>query len=124
MMQWLAVAVGGAAGAVARHGLSLATTKLFGAAFPWGTLLVNLLGCAAIGVAFVLLGERPGSPTLRALVMTGLLGGFTTFSAFALETHALAEAGSPGRAAGYVLASVALCLAGCWLGVALARRLI
>lgn len=123
-MHWLAVAVGGAIGAVARHGLSLATTRLLGAGFPWGTLLVNLLGCAAIGVAFVLLDERPGSPTLRALLMTGLLGGFTTFSAFALEAHGLAETGALGRATGYVLASVLLCLAGCWLGIALARRLI
>lgn len=123
-MQWFAIAAGGAVGAMARHGLWLATTKAFGAAFPWGTLLVNLLGCAAIGVAFVLLDERPSSPTLRALVMTGVLGGFTTFSAFALDAHGLAEAGFPARAAGYVLTSVAVCLAGCWLGAALARRFI
>jgi len=122
-MQWLAIAVGGAVGAVTRHGLTLATARVVGTTFPWGTLLVNLLGCAAIGVAFVLLDERPSSPTLRALLMTGVLGGFTTFSAFALDAHGLTESGSPGRAAGYVLASVVLCLAGCWLGASLARRL-
>ena len=66
-MQWLAIAVGGAVGAVTRHGLTLATARVVGTTFPWGTLLVNLLGCAAIGVAFVLLDERPSSPTLRAL---------------------------------------------------------
>ena len=125
MMQWLAVAVGGAFGAVARHGLWLATTRVAGgAAFPWGTFVVNVLGCAAIGVAFVLLDERPSSPTLRALLMTGVLGGFTTFSAFALDAHGLTEAGFPGRAAVYVTASVLLCLAGCWLGAALARRFV
>lgn len=123
-MQWLAVAAGGAIGAVARHGLWLVTTRVTGAAFPWGTLLVNVLGCAAIGAAFVLLDERPSSPTLRALLMTGVLGGFTTFSAFALDAHGLTEAGYPGRAVGYVAASVLVCLAACWLGAALTRRFV
>jgi CrcB protein len=122
-MQWLAIAAGGALGAVARHGLSLATARALGAGFPWGTLAVNVLGCLAIGVAFAVLDARPSDPTLRAFVMTGVLGGFTTFSAFALDAHGLTEAGFPGRAAAYVAASVALCLAACWIGAAAARRL-
>lgn len=123
-MQWLAVAVGGAAGALARHGLWLATTRTFGSNFPWGTFVVNVIGCALIGAVFVAIDEHPSEPTLRALLMTGLLGGFTTFSAFALDAHGLTEAGFPGRAAVYVAASVLLCLGGCWFGAALARRLI
>ena len=123
-MQWLAVAVGGAFGAVARHVLWLATTKAFGAAFPWGTFVVNVIGCALIGAVFVAIDEHPSEPALRALLMTGVLGGFTTFSAFALDAHGLTEAGFPERAALYVVASVLLCLGGCWLGAALARRLI
>ncbi len=123
-MQWLAVAVGGAFGAVARHGLSLATTKAFGAAFPWGTFVVNVIGCALIGAVFVAIDEHPSAPALRALLMTGVLGGFTTFSAFALDTYGLTEAGYPARAALYVAATVLVCLGGCWLGAALARRLI
>jgi CrcB protein len=122
-MQWLAIAAGGALGAVARHGLWLATTRTAGSGFPWGTLAVNVLGCALIGAAFVALDEHPSTPTLRALLMTGVLGGFTTFSAFALDAHGLTEAGFPGRAAAYVAASVALCLAACWIGAAAARRL-
>ena len=123
-MQWLAVAVGGAFGAVARHGLWLATTRALGSDFPWGTFVVNGLGRALIGAVFVAIDEHPSQPTLRALLMTGVLGGFTTFSAFALDAHGLTEAGFPGRAAVYVAASVALCLGGCWLGAAAARRLI
>jgi len=115
MMQWLAIVAGGAVGALARHGLWLATTRAFGAAFPWGALAVNLLGCIA-------LDERPSDPNLRALLMTGVLGGFTTFSAFALDAHGLTEQGAPLRAATYVASSVVLCLGGCWLGAALARR--
>lgn len=124
MNPWIAIAIGGAAGAVARHGLWLATTRAFGAGFPWGTFAVNAIGCALIGVLFVALEEHPSAPTLRALLMTGVLGGFTTFSAFALDAHNLAEAGQPGRAALYVAASVLVCLAACWFGAALARRFI
>jgi CrcB protein len=123
-MQWLAVAVGGAVGAVARHGLWLVTTRQYGASFPWGTFAVNVIGCFLIGAAFVAFDEHPSQPTLRALLMTGVLGGFTTFSAFALDVHGLAEAGFAWRAATYAVATVALCLAGCWLGAALVRRLL
>jgi fluoride exporter len=122
-MQWLAIAVGGAAGAMARHGLWLGTTKLFGSAFPWGTFVVNVIGCALIGVVFVAIDEHPSEPELRAFLMTGVLGGFTTFSAFALDAHGLTEAGYPARAALYAVASVGSCLAACWLGAAMARRL-
>lgn len=124
MTQWLAIAAGGALGALARHGLWLGATRAFGASFPWGTLAVNVVGCFAIGVVFVALDEHPSAPTLRALLMTGVLGGFTTFSAFALDAHGLTEAGFPDRAALYVASSVLVCLAACWFGAALARRIL
>ncbi len=108
------VALGGAAGSVLRYLLSLAIPA---AAFPWPTLAVNLLGSAAIGVAagLGLQGEA------RLLVVTGFLGGFTTFSAFSLETATLAER-SPALAALYVLSSVGLGLAAFALAYWLTRR--
>jgi CrcB protein len=99
----LLVALGGAIGSVARYLVSLAALSLFGAAFPWGTLAVNILGSAAIG-ACAGLGVEGGT---RLLLVTGMLGGFTTFSAFSLETGVLFER-SPVLAGLYVLASVGL----------------
>lgn len=118
----LLVALGGAVGSVARFGLSsLVGTTAAGARFPLGTLVVNVLGCAAIG-AFMgsaysrdwLLGPA------RLFVVTGLLGGFTTFSAFGWETYALAEGRSPGGAALNVLLQLALGIGAVWLGARLA----
>jgi CrcB protein len=111
------VAVGGAVGSVLRYLLSLLAVAWLGAGFPWGTLMVNLLGSLAIGV----LGGLGVQGELRLLLVTGLLGGFTTFSAFSLETGALAER-SPGLAALYVAASVGLGLGAFALGWSLARR--
>jgi CrcB protein len=108
------IALGGAIGSVLRYLLVAA----IGA--PWGVAAVNVLGSFAIGVLFVLLDARTG---WQLFLMTGLLGGFTTFSAFSLDTLKLIQAGQTGQAALYVLASVALSLIAVALGVALARGL-
>jgi CrcB protein len=113
----LLVALGGAAGSVLRYLVSVAALSVLGAAFPWGTLAVNVLGSAAIGVAAGAGIEGQG----RLLLVTGFLGGFTTFSAFSLETGALFER-SPTLAAAYVAASVALGLAAFALAFWLVRR--
>ena len=124
-----AVAVGGAAGAVLRVVSSSWIARLghpawLPADFPSATLLVNVAGSLAIGVLYVVLVERlAASLPLRGLLMAGLLGGFTTFSAFALETLLLVESDEPLRAGAYVAASVVLCLAACLAGAALARQL-
>jgi CrcB protein len=120
----LAVAAGGALGATLRFLAAHFTHAWLGFAFPWGTLLVNVLGSAAIGYLFVLLPEVPEpAPLLRLLLITGLLGGFTTFSAFSIETLQLLQAGWVARATGYAGAMLALCLAGVWGGFLLGRAL-
>jgi CrcB protein len=106
------IALGGALGSVLRYLM----VSAIGA--PLGTLAVNVLGSFAIGVLFVVLDARTG---WQMLVMTGLLGGFTTFSAFSLDTLKLVEAGQPGQAALYVLGSVALSLTAVAAGTALAK---
>ncbi|MGG5822791.1 fluoride efflux transporter FluC [Falsiroseomonas sp. HW251] len=111
------VALGGAAGSVCRYLVSLASIGMLGAGFPWGTIAVNVLGSAAIGVAASLELEGP----LRLLVIPGFLGGFTTFSAFSLETGALFER-SPAVAVAYVVGSVALGVAAFAASYALMRR--
>lgn len=124
-----AVAAGGAVGAVLRVGLSSWLPRLghpvwLPADFPLATLVVNVAGSLALGVLYVLLVERlAASLPLRGLLMAGLLGGFTTFSAFALETLLLVESDEPLRAGAYVAASVVLCLAACWGGAVLTRQL-
>jgi fluoride exporter len=117
-MQVLLVALGGAIGSVARYGVGLAATRWCGLVFPWGTLAVNVIGGLAIG----LMASRvaPENENLRLLIGTGLLGGFTTFSAFSLETVRLLEQ-QPGLAALYVLASLVLGVGACWMGLQLGR---
>lgn len=116
-MRILLIGLGGFAGAFLRYGLSTAAQSAFPGAFPIGTLLVNVLGCLAIGVLSGMAEARALlSPELRALVGVGLLGGFTTFSAFANETLNAARDGALLSAAANVLVSVALCLGAVWLG--------
>jgi fluoride exporter len=104
---YVAAALGGALGALGRWGVAEALPHDPGA-WPWATLLVNLSGCLALGVVLgLVLPRHPGSPWLRPFLATGLLGGWTTYSAVAVETVQLGEAGRPGVALGYVLASVA-----------------
>ena len=124
VQQIMLVALGGSVGAVARFLSTTAITAAWGRAFPFGTLIVNVTGAFAIGTLFVVFGERlAGAQAWRALFITGLLGGFTTFSAFSLETVQLIEAGEPARALLYVAASVVLCLVACWIGMVLTRQL-
>ena len=121
---WLAVAAGGALGSLARFWLGAAVMALTGPRFPWGTLLINVVGSAVIGLAagLTLAGGRLAmQPDLRVFVMVGICGGFTTFSAFSLQTLQLLQGGEALRASGYVVASVALCLASVWAGTMLAR---
>ncbi|MEO0971597.1 MAG: fluoride efflux transporter CrcB [Pseudomonadota bacterium] len=118
------VAAGGAAGASARYLTTQLMQGWLGRSFPWGTLTVNVLGSFLIGLAVVWIStldpETRGAQA-RLLLITGLLGGFTTFSAFSLETLTLAEQGFVGRAAVNVVANVFTCLAAVFAGVALAR---
>lgn len=118
-MVYVWVALGGAAGSVARYACSAAALRWLGMGFPWGTLLVNVTGSFAIGI-LASLATSDGRPLLgpdaRALVLVGVLGGFTTFSSFSLETLNLVRTGALGAALLNVAGSVALCLAGVWLG--------
>jgi CrcB protein len=116
----LQVALGGAAGALARHGAQMLALRLTSAGFPVGTLGVNVLGSFLIGLAWVWL-SREGAPRLSPLLVTGFLGGFTTFSAFSLDALRLWERGEAMAALAYVVASVALSLAAVAAGVSLAR---
>jgi fluoride exporter len=115
---WALVALGGAAGAVARYGVSAYALRTFGPGFPWGTLIVNVIGGLAMGVLFALYGDKRAS---MALLGAGVLGGFTTFSAFSLETVRMMETGRGGEALAYVSVSVIASCAAVWVGLSLAR---
>jgi len=124
MIQVMTIAIGGAIGSVLRFGLSTWVHTFTGRGFPYGTLAVNVLGSLAMGFLFVLLVERVGESALwRAGLLIGLLGGFTTFSTFSIETFNLIEQGAMAKAAGNMAASLILCVGGTWLGVLLARQI-
>ncbi len=113
------VALGSALGGVARYACAGLAARAFGASFPWGTLLVNAAGSLVIGFAATLMapdGRLLASPDARAFVLIGVLGGFTTFSSFSLETLNLARDGEWLAAGANVAGSVVLCLAAVWLG--------
>jgi len=120
-MTYLWVALGGALGSAARYACSTGAARWLGAGFPYGTLFVNVAGSFAIGLLAALVAAD-GRPLLgsdaRAFVLVGVLGGFTTFSSFSLETLELARSGAVGAAAANVALSIALCLGGVWLGLA------
>jgi CrcB protein len=106
LIGYAAVALGGVLGALARWGVARALPSPTGG-WPWATLLVNVTGCALIGVLLaVLLARFPEHPWLRPFLCTGVLGGYTTFSTFAVDTVRLVDDGAAGTAAGYVAASV------------------
>jgi CrcB protein len=119
-----AVAMGGALGAAARYALVRITTTQTGGGFPIGHFAANVVGSVLIGVLIVLLATRADAQWLRLFLITGVLGAFTTFSAFSLDTINLLERGQWLMASGYVVASVALCIGGCALGMLVGRALI
>jgi CrcB protein len=120
-MAYLWVSLGGAAGAAARYGVAQWAGNRFGWGFPWGTLAVNVTGSLAIGLLMTVLLTRGGDPAWRLLLVTGFLGGYTTFSAFSFETLALVEAQRWEAAALYAVGSVLLSLGACGLGLMLGR---
>ncbi len=123
MKIWLAVAIGGALGAVLRFAVSRGAASAFGTGFPWGTLIVNAAGAFAIGFLAAWFASRFAiAPALRALVLTGVLGALTTFSTFSLETLELAQTAVFGRMTANIVANLGLSLALVWTGYALGAR--
>jgi len=122
MLNLLLVAVGGAIGASLRHLTNIASVRLMGSSFPWGTMAINVAGSLAMGVFIELVARRfNASNELRLFVATGILGGFTTFSAFSLDFAVLWERGALGAAAFYAIGSVVLSLLALFAGLWLAR---
>ncbi|MFN3233733.1 MAG: fluoride efflux transporter CrcB [Alphaproteobacteria bacterium] len=125
LQTYLAVAAGGAVGAMGRFAVGGVSLRLMGPGFPWGTLAVNVLGAFLIGTVTMLLAQRfQASHILQAGLVTGVLGGFTTFSAFSLEAALMVERHQWGLAAGYAMASVVLCVAAVFAGMALVRTVL
>ncbi len=124
-MGYALVFLGGGLGAALRHGVNRAALGLFGPAVPAGTIIVNVVGSLAMGLLIGILAAVPGgtSQNLRLFVATGVLGGFTTFSAFSLDALTLWERGQSGAAIAYVVGSVALSLAAIAAGFLLSRAL-
>lgn len=124
MLNYLIVFVGGGVGSMLRHGVNVSAARLAGTAFPCGTLAVNVTGSLVMGLFagyFAFRGDA--SQSWRLFLMTGILGGYTTFSAFSLDTALLYERGETALALAYVLASVGLSVLGLFAGLALARQL-
>lgn len=117
------VALGGALGASARYMTNVAAMRLIGPGFPWGTVAVNVAGSFLMGVIVVTLGHHSAN-RFAPFLMTGILGGFTTFSAFSLDALTLWERGQTGIAAAYVLGSVLFSLAAIVAGMVVARGLL
>lgn len=124
MLQAVLVFLGGGLGAALRHGVNIWSARLFGLAFPWGTLIVNVVGSTVMGLLaawFALRADAGLSQHARLFLTTGILGGFTTFSAFSLDTVLLWERNETGLAAAYVAASVILSVGGLLLGLWVVR---
>ena len=127
MTRFLLVAIGGGLGAMARYGLGLAVGRLApGAAWPWATLTANVAGGLLMGllVGWLALRAGAGQESIRLFAAVGLLGGFTTFSAFSLDTLMLWERGQPGLALIYVILSVTASLLAVFAGLALGRSIL
>ena len=125
MKLWLAILLGGACGTGCRYGLSLLINSWLGAkAFPWATFIINITGSFLIGlIAELHHAQVFSSATWRLALVTGLLGGFTTFSAFSLENLQLLRTGALGSAVAYTVGSVVLGVGAAWLGMRLAQDL-
>ena len=123
-MGYLAVFIGGGIGAALRHGVNRAALAWLGPAFPYGTLIVNIVGGLAMGLlAELFLVKGGGSQEWRLFLVTGILGGFTTFSAFSLDAALMWERGDHAMLAAYVLGSVVLSIAALFAGLAAVRAL-
>jgi len=123
-MAYLMVFIGGGIGAALRHGVNIGSARLLGTSFPYGTLTVNIVGCLAMGLlAGYLAFKGDVGQHWRLFLTTGILGGFTTFSAFSLDAALLYERGEIGPAAIYILASVFMSLVAVFAGLALMRSL-
>lgn len=120
-MHWLLVFIGGGLGSVARHGINRAGLALLGPGFPWWTFAVNVLGSFLIGLLAGLFGALETGQNARLFLITGFLGGFTTFSAFSLDALTLWERGAAMQSGFYVLGSVILSLIAAALGLLLTR---
>ncbi|MCC3304642.1 fluoride efflux transporter CrcB [Sneathiella sp. HT1-7] len=125
MNMFLSVAIGGALGACARYGVAQIMLRQLGPGYPYGTLLVNIVGSFLMGVLIELIALRwSPSPEMRVLLVTGFLGGFTTFSAFSLDVALMVEKGETLSAVSYVLMSVFLSIAGLFAGLHLMRAVL
>jgi CrcB protein len=125
-LTYLLVALGGALGSMARFWVGGVVGARFGETFPWGTILINITGSFVIGVIFSLTdtgGRWLAPPNTRVFLMTGICGGYTTFSSFSLQTLTLAQRGEWFKAGANCVLSLALCLVAVWLGSALAMRI-
>jgi CrcB protein len=121
-MLYLIVFLGAGIGGALRHGVNVGATRLFGFAFPYGTLIVNVTGSFVMGLFAGYFAYRSGVPQhVRLFLTTGLLGGYTTFSTFSLDAALLIERHAYGAAAGYLVGSVAAGLAGLFFGLAVFR---
>ena len=121
-MGYLIVFLGGGVGAAIRHGMNIGVARVLGTAFPYGTLIINITGSFVMGLIagyFALKGDA--SQHWRLFLTTGILGGYTTFSAFSLDTALLYERGEIGLSALYVATSVAVSIAGLFAGLAIVR---
>jgi len=120
---YLAIVLAGGIGALLRYLIGRQTVNLGWTALPFGTLIANLIGCFLMGyLSWVLLHRLQVSREVQVIVLTGFLGGFTTFSAFSLETISMLESGSALRAIAYVLMKVILCIVMCFVGLWLAKQ--
>ncbi len=125
MMMVLWVALGGAIGAAARYLVGVQAIRLFGLDFPWGTMIVNIVGSFAMGAIIALFAHKlEASQEVRAFLTTGVLGGFTTFSAFSLDFAVLAERKAVAAAGFYVLGSVGLSIVALFAGLWIIRAAI
>jgi fluoride exporter len=119
MIVYLWIAFGSALGGVARYACQAWATRHISETFPWGTMIVNIVGCSFIGFFFTFTGPDGRvivGPTMRQFVMVGICGGYTTFSSFSLDALNRVRDGQWAQAAGYVLGSLVFCLLGVWLG--------
>ena len=122
-MPYLIVFLGAGVGGALRHGVNVAAVRLFGYGFPFGTLIVNIVGSFIMGLLAGYFAFRPGIPQeMRLFLTTGILGGFTTFSAFSLDAALLVERHNYALAAGYIAGSVGVSIAALFLGLSIFER--